>query len=71
MNSDITHNSTITNVLQLIKDARNAEMFRDVSWLQVFLQPVWINIDESPDYDKYDLPIKAELLRLSGSFLTL
>lgn len=71
MESNSSLNPTVTDVLTLIDQARNAEMYREITKLQEILQPVWDNIGEYPDYEKYDLPVKAELLRLSGAFLTL
>lgn len=63
--------TTAAKVLALIGEARNAETFREVSKLQEILQPCWNDIETDPNYENYDLPIEAELLRLSGAFLTM
>jgi tetratricopeptide (TPR) repeat protein len=56
-------------LLQLIEEARNAELCRDVDSLRKILQSVW-NIEKTPNFDNYDDAIKAELLRLCGVFLS-
>ena len=56
-------------ILQLIQEARNAELCRDVDSLREVLQTVW-NVEETPNFDNYDAPIKGEFLRLCGVFLS-
>lgn len=56
--------------LQLIEEARNAEKVRDLKALRETLENFWSDISGEPDFDLYEPCIKAELLRLSGSFLT-
>jgi hypothetical protein len=60
----------IADVLQLIEEARNAEKLRDLKSLREILESFWTDFNEVPDFDTYEGHIKAELLRLSGSFLT-
>lgn len=56
-------------LLQLIEEARNAELCRDTESLRKTLQVVW-NIEETPNFNPYDDAIKAQLLRLCGVFLS-
>lgn len=60
---------TTAELLQLIEEARNAELCRDTESLRKTLQVVW-NIEETPNFDKYDDAIRAQLLRLCGVFLS-
>jgi tetratricopeptide (TPR) repeat protein len=60
---------TTAELLQLIEEARNVELCRDLDSLREILQTVW-NIEETPKFDNYDKAIKAELLRLCGVFLS-
>jgi tetratricopeptide (TPR) repeat protein len=60
---------TTAELLQLIEEARNAELCRDTESLRRILQGIWI-IEETPNFDNYEEPIKAELLRLCGVFLS-
>lgn len=66
---ETTSKLTTKNVLQLIEEARNAELCRDTQSLRELLQTVW-NIEETPNFNNYDEVIKAELLRLCGVFLS-
>lgn len=59
---------TTAELLQLIEEARDAELCRDTESLKKILQPIW-NIGEIPEFDKYEDLIKAELYRLCGVFL--
>ncbi len=61
---------TLPDALQLIEEARNAELCRDTESLQKILQIIW-NVEEAPDFDHYDEVIKAELLRIAGVFLSI
>lgn len=61
---------TLPHVLQLIEEARNAELCRDTESLQKILQIIW-NVEETPDFNHYDEVIKAELLRIAGVFLSI
>jgi tetratricopeptide (TPR) repeat protein len=64
-----TSKLTLSELLQLIEAARNAELCRDTESLRKILQTVW-NIEETPNFSNYDEAIKAELLRLCGVFLS-
>lgn len=61
---------TITELLQLIEEARNAELCRDIKSLRTILQTVWNDNDHLPTFAEYEPTIRAELLRIYGFFLT-
>jgi tetratricopeptide (TPR) repeat protein len=67
---ETTHNLTITDVLHLIEEARNAELCRDIDSLRKILQIVWNDDNCLPTFAEYEPTIRAELLRLYGFFLT-
>lgn len=58
------------DALQLIDRARDAEMCRDLDSLTGLLSQVWDDIDRAPDYSRFGAEINAELLRLSGTYLS-
>lgn len=58
------------DALQLIDRARDAEMCRDLDSLTGLLSQVWEDIDHAPDYSRFGAEINAELLRLSGAYLS-
>src|SRR5262245_3318252 len=58
------------NVLELIENARNAEVCRDLKSLRQILQQVWPDDNCPPNTEKYKHPISAELYRLCGFYLT-
>lgn len=60
---------TADELLQLIEEARNAELCGDVDSLRKILQTVW-NIEEPPNFNDYEELLKGELLRLCGIFLS-
>jgi len=62
---------TTTKVLQLIEEARDAELCRDVDSLRNILQAVWADTNVTPDFQSYGEILNAELLRLCGVFLSL
>jgi tetratricopeptide (TPR) repeat protein len=61
---------TISEVLNLIEDARNAELCRDISEYRRILNAVWENLDGEPTLEGFDNVIQAELFRLCGFFLS-
>lgn len=61
---------TATEILHLLEEARNAEKLRDLKSLREILENFWSDFNEIPDFDIHQPHIKAELLRISGSFLT-
>ena len=63
-----TLNSRDLNLL--IADARDAEMCRDIDLVRHTLSVVWEDIEAPPDYSRFAIPIRAELLRLSGVLLS-
>src|ERR1044072_3569561 len=60
---------TSAELLHLIEEARDVELCRDLDSLREVLQSVW-NVEEKPNFNNYDEPIKAELQRLCGVFLS-
>lgn len=61
---------TISDVLRLIETAKQAELCRDLESLRKNLLTVWSEDETEPNFDEFELPIKAELLRLYGFYLT-
>jgi tetratricopeptide (TPR) repeat protein len=68
---EITPKLTTAELLQLIEEARNAEICRDTESLRKVLREVWIDTNVTPDFQNYGDIINAELLRLCGVFLSL
>lgn len=62
---------TRTQVGFVIETARQAESRRDIQALQEILQEVWNDTNVEPNFSFYEPLVEAELLRLSGAFLTL
>jgi len=54
----------------VIEAARKAELRRDVQALQEILEEVWIDTTVEPNFSVYEPLVEAELLRLSGAYLT-
>lgn len=61
---------TLAALLELIDEARNAELCRDIETLREILRPVWSDIETLPDYSHFETAVAAELLRLSGVFMS-
>jgi tetratricopeptide (TPR) repeat protein len=59
-----------SEVLQLIEEARNAELCRDIDSMQTVAKVFWEDFDCAPDLNGYEKPIRAELLRIAGVFLS-
>ncbi|MCD9186762.1 MAG: hypothetical protein LUM44_10030 [Pyrinomonadaceae bacterium] len=57
-------------LLEVIEFARNAEICRNISQLQKILHPLIDENDPLTSFDSLENPIRAELLRLYGFFLT-
>lgn len=70
MLQEIINKKSAVDTLSLIEDARNAELCRDISSLRNILLKVWDDNNRLPDFAEYEPAIRAELLRLSGFFLT-
>src|SRR5215204_4814541 len=66
----MTPKSSIANIKQLISDAKNAELCRDINNLGYILQAVWNDYDNLPKLDEFHPTVRAELLRLCGFFMT-
>jgi len=64
--------STLTSadVLRVIEEARDAELCRNLDLFRDILSGFWENIAEEPDISSFDPPVRAELLRLCGVFLS-
>ncbi len=59
-----------TEILQLIEEARNAELCRDIEIMQTVVKAFWEDFNHAPDLSVYEKPIRAELLRIAGVFLS-
>lgn len=70
MNPSSPQYVTAHDVLLLIEEAKNAEICRDLRTLRQILQTLWSDEDRSPSFDEFPPPIRAELLRIYGFFLT-
>jgi tetratricopeptide (TPR) repeat protein len=57
-------------LLQLIEEARNAELCRNIESMRETVKAFWENFDSVPDLSGYEKPIRAELLRISGAFFS-
>ena len=68
---ETTPKLTTTELLQLIEEARNAELCRDLDALRKILQSVWNDNNRLPTFAEYEPKVRAELLRLCGFFLTI
>lgn len=62
---------TTVELLQLIEEARDAELCRDTDSFRKILKTVWLDIETTPNFERYGEIINAELLRLCGVFLSL
>jgi len=54
----------------VIAEAKDAELCRNIPHSQAALRPVWDDPSKDPDLEGFSPLIKAELLRLSGFFLS-
>lgn len=61
---------TSTDVLQAIEEARDAELCRNLNLFQDILSTYWEDIETEPELDSFDFPLRTELLRLCGVFLS-
>lgn len=61
---------TTAELLALIEEAKNAELCRDNPLSQQILRRIWTDFSEDPGFDYCEPIIKAELLRISGVFLS-
>lgn len=59
-----------TAVLDLIEEAQNAELCRNLELSQSIFAPVWSDIAEDPDLSQFDPVIRAAFSRLCGFFLS-
>lgn len=66
----MTPKSSIADIMQLIGDAKNAELCRDINNLRHILQSVWNDYDHLPSFDEFQPLTRAELFRLCGFFMT-
>jgi tetratricopeptide (TPR) repeat protein len=64
--------STLTSadVRRVIEEARDAELCRNLEFFRDTLSNFWEDIEGEPDVSSFDPPVRAELLRLSGVFLS-
>src|SRR5438552_406123 len=66
----MTPKSSIVDIKQLIGDAKNAEMCRDIKSLRTILKTFWTDYNQFPNLEEFEPQVRAELLRLCGFFLT-
>ncbi|MEP6847234.1 MAG: tetratricopeptide repeat protein [Acidobacteriota bacterium] len=59
-----------TPVLDLIEEAQNAELCRNLELSQSIFAPIWSDIDHDPEFTHFDPSIRASLFRLCGFFLS-
>ena len=57
-------------ILQLIEEVRSAELCRDIKLMQTIVKAFWEDIDRAPNLSGYEKPVRAELLRICGAFLS-
>lgn len=62
-----TSKLTLTEILELIEVARNAEISRDISGLREALETVCDDVEQPPEYD-FEEAVNAELYRLHGVY---
>lgn len=65
-----TLKSVSPEVLDIIADAREAESARNLSMMEKALEPLWPDVSIDPDYSAFPTLIEADLLRLSGYYLS-
>ena len=66
----MTPKSSIADINQLIGDAKNAELYRDIKTLNNVLGVFWNDYDQLPVFGEYEPQIQADLFRLCSFFLT-
>lgn len=66
----MTPKSSVADINQLIGDAKNAELCRDINTLRYILEAVWNDYEHLPSFEEYSPLVRAELFRLCGFFLT-
>lgn len=57
-------------IIEMIGEARNAELCRDLPESRRILSAVWEDIDQEPKVEGFELFLKAEILRLCGFHLS-
>jgi tetratricopeptide (TPR) repeat protein len=64
--------STLTSadVYQVINEAREAELCRNLDLFRDVLSVVWEDIERDPTFESFELSVRSELLRLCGVFLS-
>lgn len=60
----------VTEILNIIDAARDAELCRDLERSEGILAEVWPDISIDPDFSDFDRAVAAELYRLCGYFLS-
>lgn len=61
---------SVSGALQLIREARNSELCRDIQSSRRILSAVWENLEDDPCLDGLENVLQAEILRLCGFFLS-
>jgi tetratricopeptide (TPR) repeat protein len=57
-------------ILQLIEEAKNAELCRNIESMREMVKAFWEDFDLTPNLSGYEKPIRAELLRIAGAFFS-
>lgn len=62
---------SVAELLQIIEEAKNAELCHDLQATRRILAPVWEDLEHEPEFfDDIKPELKAEILRLGGFFLS-
>ena len=64
------HKLAAPAITEIIEEARDAEICRNIAMMREALAPVWPDINLDPDYAGFGNLIEARLLRLSGFLLS-
>lgn len=70
MKTSSTRTRSSIAVVELIEDARNAELCRNLELSQSIFAPIWDDISQDPDLDHFEPKTRADLYRLCGFFLS-
>jgi tetratricopeptide (TPR) repeat protein len=70
MKYTLTKKFDVTAMSRLIEEARKLEVRRDLEGFKQLFSEIWENIDEEPDFSEFSESQQADLLRLTGFFLS-
>ena len=57
-------------MISMIAELRDAEVCRNIESMRAAFSPLWNDIEAVPDFDGYEWPVKAQLLRYAGFLLS-